>query len=185
MQRLRCRVVAEPERLGPYVAFGSWIRALRTAKFKSQPLAVRRASQKKLGLITQGKLSHIERGMNGNPDPEFLAQLAMLFELPYADVVRKWIAVRYEAAPSDDVNDLIRHGGTRQSDSHPQQGESVVPASDREVSELRRQVAEYKALFAQVENAASTLATVIAAGEQVGKADPAQPKTRRGHRKAG
>lgn len=97
--RLGCPEVAESEELGPYAAFGSWLREMRVAaKFASQPQAEIRARSKGLRLINQGKLSHIERGMNGDPDPKFLAQIAQLYGLNYRDVVSRWMAVRYELA---------------------------------------------------------------------------------------
>lgn len=56
---------------GPFIAFGQWIREQREAAgLTSQPRAEIRARAKGLTLINQGKLSHIERGQNGNPDPD-------------------------------------------------------------------------------------------------------------------
>ena len=187
--RLGCLEVPASEELGPYEEFGTWLREMRVAaKFASQPQAEIRARTRGLRLINQGKLSHIERGMNGNPDPKFLAQLAELYGLKYSDVVARWMNVRYRVVTDADSG-LSRHGRTGQQTPRLH-GESDAPATDndsadREIRELRGQIEEYRALLGQVENAASTLATVIAAGEQIGEARRTQPKARRRHRTAG
>ena len=76
-----------------YKDFGTWLREIRIrAGFPSQSnVAVRGRS----GLVNQGKLSHIERGLNANPAPALLRELAVLYKRPYAELVARWVHVRF------------------------------------------------------------------------------------------
>lgn len=97
--RLRCRQMPEAE-TGPYLAFGAWLRERReAARLKSQPQAELKARKLGLKLINQGKLSHLERGMNGNPDPEFLNEIAQVYGVSYEVVVARWIAAKFGLQP--------------------------------------------------------------------------------------
>lgn len=173
---------------GEFIAFGRWMRDRRTgARFISQPHAVRRAEELGLTLIDQGKLSHLERGMNGNPDPAFLRQLAKLYRTDYHVIVRNWMQARYAAAESD----LSSHASTPSS-ALPTGGGGDDPTA-RELADLRQRVTEYHQLLTQTENAASILARAVAAfhgldahaGEQSNPPPRPQPGRRRSNRKAG
>lgn len=90
-----------PKGPGPHAEFGEWIREKRRcAKNRTQPKAVLAARRLGLHLITQGKLTHLERGWNRNPDPELLRQVATLFQVPYEEVVAHWVAHRFGTTTS-------------------------------------------------------------------------------------
>lgn len=166
--------VTAPEEVGPYLEFGSWLREKRiAAKLASQPQAEIRARQKGLKLINQGKLSHIERGMNSNPDPEFLAQISKLYTLNYDEVVARWTRVKYGIV--SDVDSVpSRHGGTGQH-APRQEGGADVPAEAR-VRELLDRVEAYEVILSKVRIIAGDLTATV--GAQSGAA--ARPEARRG-----
>lgn len=76
-----------------YKGFGAWLKQIRVrAGFPSQSnVAIRGGSD----LVNQGKLSHIERGLNTNPAPALLRELATLYKRPYAELVARWVHVRF------------------------------------------------------------------------------------------
>lgn len=172
--------MTKAEELGPYVAFGAWIREKRrAAKLLSQPQAEIRARARGLKLINQGKLSHIERGMNSNPDPKFLAQLAELYGLAYGDVVTRWMRVRYDVA-TDIESGLSSQGGTGQQDPRQQGGADV--SAEARVRELQGRLEEYERLIAELQGVASRLVSIAARGAE-GR-DAVRPSaSSRGHRR--
>lgn len=150
--------MSDSESLGPYHAFGAWLREKRlAAKLASQPRAEIRARAQGLKLINQGKLSHIERGMNGNPDPAFLSQLADLYHLNYVDVVAQWMRVRYRVV-NDADSVLVGRGRMRQQTAH-HEGESNVPATAR-IRELEDRLRMYEAIVSHSNKLASELVTI-------------------------
>lgn len=171
--------MTEKEQLGPYAAFGAWLREKRVAaKLRSQPQAEIRARARGLKLINQGKLSHVERGMNSNPDPKFLAQLAELYGLVYDDVVVQWVQVKYHVA-SDAESGLSRHAGDVQPSPHQQRGAADVPAEAR-IRELRDRLEAYEAIIRHVHEVSAQLVATTAVGAEDRTA--ARAKTRRGRR---
>ena len=77
----------------PYKDFGAWLRELRVrAGFLSQSnVEVRGGSR----LVNQGKLSHIERGLNKNPSPDLLRALSSLYKRPYRELIARWVEARF------------------------------------------------------------------------------------------
>jgi len=77
----------------PYRDFGAWLKQIRVrAGFPSQSNVEIRGGSK---VVNQGKLSHIERGLNTNPSPALLRELATLYKRPYSEVVARWIDARF------------------------------------------------------------------------------------------
>lgn len=59
-------------------------------------------------------------------------------------------------------NDLVRHTSTGQIDSPPEPGESDVPASDRRIEDLERQITELRARLDQTQDVARRLTKIAA-----------------------
>lgn len=178
--RIPCDTVSQEEpTTGPYLPFGQWLRDRRVeARLESQPKAEIKARRLGLRLINQGKLSHIERGMNGNPDPEFLRQLAKLYTLPYEDVIARWMHVRYAVA-------IDAVSGTS---GHKQEGESAAGTggaaddtaaidSRQQLRDLTGEVAYYKSLVRRAYRLAKD--TYAALGGEGGPAAAPQSKGRK------
>lgn len=95
-----------PKGPGPYIEFGRWLRSLRegrlSKKDRSQPRAAMLAQSNGLTLINQGRITHIERGWNREPDPELLRQFASLYHVSYEEIVSKWVAFRFGNIARDD-----------------------------------------------------------------------------------
>ena len=81
--------------------FGGFIRGLRQRlPTLSQPNAELKAERLGLGLVSQGRLSYLERGENDNPDPEMLREMAQLYGVTYESILSEWISDKYEVDPS-------------------------------------------------------------------------------------
>jgi hypothetical protein len=123
---LRWLQVKAGQTVRPYAAFGKWLRDRRLgAGYQSQPRAALRALHRGLTLINQGKISHIERGLNGDPDPELLQQLAQLYGLEYDAIVRQWMQAKYNVP-----GELTQSGG--RVDEKRQTGKPETVASRQE-----------------------------------------------------
>ena len=81
--------------------FGGFVRSLRQRlPTLSQPNAELKAERLGLGLVSQGRLSYLERGENDNPDPEMLREMAQLYGVTYESILSEWISDKYEVDPS-------------------------------------------------------------------------------------
>jgi transcriptional regulator with XRE-family HTH domain len=165
------RVVATKE-LGPYAAFGQWLREQRqAAKLRSQPQAALVAKRKGLRLINQGKLTHIERGKNTNPSPAFLSELAQLYGLSYLTVVERWVAARYSMMTVT----------TTSSPAAPSVQLHAAPPAEREVDDENRPVSDAAAITAAVRELHATIGEARELANQLRRATSAAAvqKTRR------
>lgn len=176
------------QKTGPFLEFGEWLRWLREDEKKySQPQAVQRARAMKLPEITQGKLSYIERGLNGNPEPELLRQLATLYETPYETILDRWVGTRY-------LNPASQSGTTKS----PQGASPVTgPASNSPVArtsggtpdastrDFKRHATEYRQALIEIAHAATEAAYRFDGGRDVRPERVVVPKTnvRGGHRR--
>jgi hypothetical protein len=182
--------VSDSEELGPYASFGQWLREQRlAARFRSQPQAELAATKRGLRLINQGKLSHIERGMNSNPDPAFLSEIATLYRLDYPALVQRWMTARYgvdidatndqpTAAPSVQPEPL--HAVPSHDDQNrPVPSEEAITVAVRELRAALREARELAHLF----RAATAKAALEKARRQVASTHTAAARRREGSRK--
>lgn len=99
---IRNAVPQKPTGEGPYIGFGRWVREQRERhRFRSQLSSERRAKELGLRVINQGKLSHLERGWNSNPEPELLREVAAFIRVPYPVVVQEWVKHRFGISMAD------------------------------------------------------------------------------------
>jgi hypothetical protein len=120
-------VSERPVKTGPYAEFGGWLRQRRErSKHKSQLNSQRRSPGLGISSITQGKLSHIERGLNQNPEPDLLRGIAVLYETPYEEIVSRWVECRFGVSvtlasqgESQEEQRLARPGNPRQDSEDP------------------------------------------------------------------
>lgn len=116
-----------------HAEFGAYLADLRTQKGWSQSDAARYGG-KKSKLLTRQVLLHLEAGKTKDPDPEALRALALLYDVPYEQIVAKLVACRYGIAPLS---------GSRQSVPNETAGAKVnkvespvpVPARTEEIHE--------------------------------------------------
>jgi hypothetical protein len=107
---LACEALPKkPKGDGPHIEFGRWVREQRERlKARSQLSSEKRAKELGLNVINQGKLSHLERGWNGNPEPDLLRELATFIRLPYAVIVEKWVKHRFGVAMADIEESIVQ-----------------------------------------------------------------------------
>jgi len=157
----------------PRVPIGKNIRALRRKADISQ------TDLGKVVGVKQGAVSKWESD-ESEPDASDLPALALALNVSLDDLMQG-VDAQYDKA-----RDLSDHATKVKRPPHNQgESDAQTDGDDREVRELREQVEGYKRLLGQVENAASTLASVIAAGNKIGTAGATESKTRRRHRKTG
>lgn len=166
---------------GPYAEFGRWLKDQRLAAgLRSQPQAVLAAVGKELHLINQGKLSHLERGFNSDPEPDLLRQLAVLYRLEYRAIVAKWLETKFGLVAK---SDLLRHIGTGPSAPHNEEEEETdVPASAR-IRELEDRVKAYEVIVRHVRELATEITTTT--GEEGSAITRGHARRSSRHRKTG
>lgn len=116
------------------------------------------AANQKLAAVSKGVLLGLEKGRTKNVDPDVLRDLAALYELPYEELVRRFVEHRYGLTRRD----LVRHSEDQTSNLPTEGGSPDVPASVSrslvsEVVELRNRVARYEALVDPLQDVASRL----------------------------
>jgi len=152
---------------------GRFFTQLRTARgLKSQRQAALVAKNRKLPVSYQ-VLQRLEAGRTKTPEPELLRALSALYDVPYEEIVRQWVARHFETE-----SDLIRP------DRDQESAHDTVAADRRELHTLRQQVAQYKEEAGKVHAIAESLIDAVV---DLGKiSNPSTKRSRRGghHRKA-
>jgi transcriptional regulator with XRE-family HTH domain len=97
--------VAMPRRPVFYPELGAFFLALREERGWNQSEAASLASRRQLSALTRQVLLRLEKGKTKNPEPDVLRDLAALYEVPYDDLVARWVNARYGVKPRD----LTRH----------------------------------------------------------------------------
>lgn len=80
--------------------FGQYLEGLRRqAGWKKQTDAARRAKQRGLSTVIQEKLSRLEHGKIGDPDPAFLRDVAQLYQVPFPQLLDVFVTEKYGVPP--------------------------------------------------------------------------------------
>jgi len=90
---------------------GAFFEELREKRGWTQSQAADLAQRRDLHVLTRQVLLRLEDGKTKNPEPEVLRAVAVLYEVPYDDLVAKWVATRFGTALSAEGRDLVRHSG--------------------------------------------------------------------------
>ena len=136
---------------------GQFFKDLREARGWTLRGAASQAERWDLPKITYQVLFRLERGQTKHPDPDVLNALARLYELPYDDLVARWVKFRFGS-------DLLRHSADQQS-ALPVGGAQDVAASARRIAELESELSTLKARWVDVQDVARTLFRIAVAEE--------------------
>lgn len=165
---VRTRPVFLPE-------LGKFFRELRESRDWTLRGAASQAERWHLPKLTYQVLFRLEHGQTKYPDPDVLRALATLYEIPYNDLVARWVNLTFGS-------DLIRHEGDQQS-ALPTGG-AGVPSSARRIAELESELRDFKARWSDVQDVASSLFK-IAIGDESRAPARATAGRRRTARKTG
>lgn len=76
-------------------SLGQFFVSLREAKGWGQRQAASIAERNKLPGLTRQVMWRLEAGKTKNAEPDVLRSLALLYEVPYQDLVARWVKVRF------------------------------------------------------------------------------------------
>lgn len=167
------------ERPVHHQALGEYFVGLREQKAWAQNEAAELAQRRGLRALSRQVLLRLERGQIKNPEPAVLKAAALLYGVPYLDIVRKFVALRFDVPLAPD---LTRHDRDQQSGASLNVGDPLneKDAIGVELQELRALVAKYEKDAHEVRTVTDALVKVALSLEQTRKAP--KGKSNRGGR---
>lgn len=179
---LRCRGMAR-QRPVHHEALGAYFVGLREKRDWKQKEASELAQRRGLLALTRQVLLRLERGQVKNPEPDVLKAAAKLYGVPYDELVRKFVALRFSV---EVTTDPIRQSRDQESGSATgDPTHDTTAASLEELHHLRQLVARYETEAREVRTVFDALGKVTLALEEIRKAPTGTSTRRRRDRKAG